>query len=184
MRDNKQEIFLYRTPQFERCLDDLSKKGGTALDATERIDEIFRNLMHTADRPEREQFRYTRNGEYRIKHCKKISLGDGYRLVFIQKDGCYVFLYAGSHDDCFRWIERNKGLTYEVDRTANSMSIVHDAHNDADEMPEDMMEEKIFVERYEKKLLALLDDDLLAKIFPGWRKNDQDLDNKSHNQIT
>jgi hypothetical protein len=173
-RDNREENCLCKTPQFERCLDDLRKKGGTALAAAERSKEIFRNLMQTADRPEREQFRYTRKGEYRIRHCKKISLGCGYRLVFIQKNGCYVFLYADSHDDFFRWLERNKGLTYEVDWAANSMIIVQDAHNDADELPEDVLEEKIFIERYEKKLLEQLDDDLLARIFPGWCKNYQD----------
>jgi mRNA-degrading endonuclease YafQ of YafQ-DinJ toxin-antitoxin module len=173
-RDSNKVYFLCKTSQFERCLDDLRKKGGTATDAAERIDEILRNLMHTADRPEREQFRYTRNGEYRIKHCKKISLGCGYRLVFTQKDGCYVFLYAGSHDDCFRWIERNKGLTYELDWAANSMSIVHTTDKDADELPEDVLEEKIFVERYEKKLMAQIDDELLASIFTGWRNSDQD----------
>ena len=174
IRDNRKENYICKTPQFERCLDDLRRKSGTALDAANRIDDILRSLMQSSDRPERKQFRYTRKGEYRIKHCKKISLGCGYRLVFIQKDDCYLFLYAGSHDDCFRWIERNKGLTYEVDWAANSMSIVHNTYKDADELPEDVLEEKIFVERCENKLMEQLDDDLLARIFPGWRKNDQD----------
>jgi hypothetical protein len=40
-----------------------------------------------------------------------------------------------------------------------------------------VLEEKIFVERYEKKLMEQLDDDLLARIFSGWHKNDQDWDN-------
>ena len=54
------------------------------------------------------------------------------------------------------------------------MSIVHNTYKDADELPEDVLEEKIFVERCENKLMEQLDDDLLARIFPGWRKNDQD----------
>ena len=177
-RDNKKGLFLYRTQLFERCLDDLRKKCGTASDAVKRIDDIFRSLMQSGDRPERERFRYTRKGEYRIKHCRKISLGCGYRLVLIQKDNSYVFLFAGTHDDCFRWIERNKGLTYEVDWAANSISIVQDDHSDAGELPEDVLEEKIFVEQYEKKLMEQIDDDLLVRLFTGWYKKDQDEDRK------
>lgn len=122
----------------------------------------------------REQYRYTSNGEYRIKHCKKISLGCGYRLVFIQKDCCYVFLYVGSHDDCFQWIERNQGFKYEIDWAANSISLVQDSHNDADELPEDVLEEKTFVERYENKLMEQLDDGLLVRIFSGLQGKEQD----------
>jgi len=77
--------YVYLTAQFERCLADLRKKGGTASDAAERIDVFIQNLMRNGNGTGREQFRYTRNGEYRIRHCKKISLGCGYRLVLIKK---------------------------------------------------------------------------------------------------
>ena len=77
--------YVYLTAQFERCLVDLRKKGGTASDAAERIDVFIQNLMRNGNGTGREQFRYTRNGEYRIRHCKKISLGCGYRLVLIKK---------------------------------------------------------------------------------------------------
>ena len=89
-----------------------------------------------------------------------------------------MFLYAGTHDDCFRWIERNKGLTYEVDWPTNSISIVQDEHTDADELPEDVLEEKIFVEQYEKKLMEQIDDDLLVRIFTGWCNRGQDENRK------
>ena len=141
--------------------------------AARKVDEFICCLV-SGDEHTRKKFSYTWNGEYRIKHCKKIDLVGAYRLVLIQKDNYFILLYAGSHDDCLRWIERNKGLTYEVDWAANAMSIVRDSHNDADELPEDVLEEKIFVERYEKKLLEQLDDELLARIFTGWCGNDQD----------
>jgi len=167
-REGGRGIVLYKTPLFKRCLDDLRRKGGTASDAAERIDIILRNLLQSEDNTEREKFRYTRNGEYRIRHCKKISLGCGYRLVFIQKDSCYVLLYAGTHDDCFRWIERNKGLSYEVDNTTLTISVVQDADEGADVLPEDLLEVQKFVEQHEQKLMGQLDDDLLARIFSGW----------------
>ena len=173
-RDNKQEIFVYRTPQFERCLDDLRReKGGFAAMAAKKVDEFISCLV-SGDEHTRKKFSYTWNGENRIKHCKKIDLVGAYRLVLIQKDHHFIFLYAGSHDDCFRWIERNKGLSYEVDDATHASIIAPEACKDRDNLPGDVMEEKIFVERYEKKLLEQLDDDLLTRIFPGWRKNDQD----------
>jgi len=172
-RENEKGIVLCKTPLFERCLDDLRRKGGTASDAAGRIDVILRNLVQSGDGTEREKFRYTRNGEYRIRHCKKISLGCGYRLVFIQKDCCYVLLYAGTHDDCLRWIERNKGLSYEVDHTTHTISVVQDAGADGDVLPEDVLETKRFVQRYEQELMKHLDDDLLARIFSGWCRNGQ-----------
>ena len=173
-KDKEKSISVYRTPQFERCLDDLHRKGGTALDAAERIDEIFRNLLHISDQPEREQFRYTRNGEYRIRHCRKISLGCGYRLVLIQKDNCYVFLYAGSHDDCFRWIERNKGLTYEIRQSADIVKISHESPEQNNDLPPDVLEQRKFIEQHEEEFMRQLDENTLLKIFPGWYRGSAD----------
>jgi len=173
MRDNKQEIFVYRTAQFERCLDDLRReRGGFAAMAAKKVDEFISCLV-SGDEQTRKKFSYTWNGEHRIKHCKKIDLVGAYRLVLIQKDDRFIFLYAGSHDDCFRWIERNKGLRYEVDQATYNISIVRDARNDTAEFPEDVLEEKKFIERYEEELMQQLDDDLLTRIFSGWRKKDQ-----------
>ena len=167
-RADNEEIHLYRTPQFERCRTDLRKKGGSASEAAESIDAFIQNLMRNGNGTGREQFRYTRNGEYRIRHCKKISLGYGYRLVLIQKDGCYIFLYAGSHDDCFRWIERNKGLSYGMDWASDSVDTVRETRERAaDDLPDDLLEEKTFTEQYEKKIMEQLDDNTLARIFSG-----------------
>jgi len=173
-RENGKGIVLYKPPLFERCLDDLRRKGGIASDTAGRIDVILRNLVQSEDGTEREKFRYTRNGEYRIRNCRKIALGCGYRLVFIQKDSCYVLLYAGTHDDCCRWIERNKGLSYEVDHMTHAISVVQDAAAESDVLPEDVLEAKKFVEQYEQKLMRQLNEDLLARIFSGWCRNDGD----------
>lgn len=150
------------------------EKGGSAARAAKKVEEFIRCLVSGGDRHTREKFSYTWNGEHRIKHCKKIDLVGAYRLVLIQKDHQFIFLYAGSHDDCFRWIERNKGLSYEVDDSTYAVNIDQDAGEDRTSLPTDVLEERRFVERYEKKLKEQLDDDLLARIFPGWSKNDQD----------
>jgi hypothetical protein len=73
----------------------------------------------------------------------------------------------------FRWIELNKGLSCEVDHATHSVSVVQDAGADGETLPEDVLEAKKFVERYERELMRQLDEDLLAKIFSGWYRNDQ-----------
>ncbi|MFZ2411910.1 MAG: hypothetical protein WAW23_10095, partial [Candidatus Methanoperedens sp.] len=80
-KDNEKRIALYRTPQFERCLDDLRReKGGAAVMAAKKVDE-FMSCLVSGDEHTRKKFSYTWNGEYRIKHCRKIDLVDAYRLV-------------------------------------------------------------------------------------------------------
>jgi hypothetical protein len=160
------------TPQFERSLKGLRReKGGAAAMAARKADEFIKCLIHGSAISDRGKFSFTWNGEYRIKNCKKIDLVGAYRLVLIQKDHNCVLLYIGSHDDCFRWIERNKGITYEVGHSTNKISVVQRAGEETDTLPEDVLEEKEFVERYEQELLKKLDDNQLATIFPGWCRN-------------
>jgi hypothetical protein len=61
-----------------------------------------------------------------------------------------------------------------VDEANHASFIAPKADKDRDTLPGDVLAEEIFVERYEKKLMAQVDNDLLRRIFPGWRKNDQD----------
>jgi len=160
-------LFVHRTSVFERCLHDLRERGGTALLAAKRVDEIIHNLTQQQDRYERKKFRFTRNGEYRINKCRKIALGCGYRLVCIQKDSHLVLLYVGSHDDCFRWIERNKGYEYDIDNLTKAVQVPCDRISHESSIPEDVLEEPRFVEDYETALMDRIDDDVLYEVFSG-----------------
>ena len=103
-------VIVYRDNQFEKCLDYLKRAGGTGLLAARRAEALIGELAHTDGRSAPETCRLTRNGEARIRKCRKYDLGDGYRLVCIRRGHHLVLLYAGSHDDCDRWLERNRGL--------------------------------------------------------------------------
>lgn len=56
----------------------------------------------------------TNHGEHRIKHCVKRDLGDGCRLITIVDSGLTALCFAGTHDDCDKWLERNRGLELAV----------------------------------------------------------------------
>jgi hypothetical protein len=164
-------LFIHRTALFERCLNDLRDRGGPASLAAKRVDRVICGLSNQETRPARERFGVTRKGECRISNCKKIALGSGYRLVCILRDSHLVLLYVGSHDDCFRWIEHNKGLEYEIEDLTKAVQLLCDRGSHAKHLPEDVIEERKFIEAYEAMLMSKIDDDVLCKVFPGLCKN-------------
>ena len=166
-------LFIYRTGLFDRCLAKLRKKGGTAAMAARKVDEFISGLVSSGENDSRKKFSYTWNGEYRIKNCKKIDLVGAYRLVIIQKDHHFIFLYAGSHDDCFRWIEGNKGLTYKIEHSANIVKLSRESPEQDDDLPPDVREQRKFIEEYEAEFMQQLDENTLLKIFPGWCKGSE-----------
>lgn len=139
--------------------------------AARKADEFISGLVNGGNNHVRKKFSFTWNGEYRIKNCKKIDLAGAYRLVLIQKDHYFVLLYVGSHDDCLRWIERNKGITYEVEQATQVVKISRDSIQRDDSLPKDVLEEKRYVKKCEEKLRKQLDDNILCKIFSGLCKN-------------
>jgi len=54
--------------------------------------------------------RRTHHGENRIKHCVKYDLEDHFRLVTVQTASFCILVYCGSHEDCDRWLDRNRGF--------------------------------------------------------------------------
>ena len=77
------------------------------------------------------QNRRTRHGELRIGGCRKYDLGGGYRLVCIKHEGHLVAAFVGSHDDCDRWIENNRGFAKAASMPENPflISTDHTPHN-------------------------------------------------------
>ena len=176
-------LFIYRTGLFDRCIAKLRKKGGTAEMAARKADEFISSLVNGGDNEGRKKFSYTWNGEYRIKNCKKIDLVGAYRLVLIQKDLHFIFLYAGSHDDCFRWIEGNKGLTYTIGHSANVVKLSREtSEHDDDALPPDVLEQRRFIEQHEEEFMRQLDENTLLKIFPGWYRGSENTKNQHKNR--
>ncbi len=165
--DRGHTVTFYREPLFDKCLEALRAKGGESLVAARKVDEFIDILLHRDKRGDREKFRFTRKGEARIKNCKKIDLGCGYRIVCIKKDGYLAFLYVGTHDDCFRWIERNRGMKFDLSAAEGSLRIEHGNYIAGDDTPRDILEERRMLVEYEESLESRLSDDMLRRVFPG-----------------
>ena len=159
-------LLVHRTSGFDRSLEELRRRGGAASVAAGKATEVTRLMTHATEKGGREQFRLTWNGESRIKYCRKYNLGGGYRLVLIHRGRHRVLLYVGSHDDCFRWIERNSRMKYKMDKSTSEMRVLCDTPAKNDSIPNDGLEEPV-VDEYEAALMSRIDDSILRKVFSG-----------------
>ena len=166
---NGEVLYVHRTPTLDRCLDELRRKGGVPSQVAQRADGLIRLITRTKDERLREQFRFTRNGEYRMKYCRKYDLGCGYRLVLLQKGRHLILLYAGTHDDCFRWIEHNKKMDYQIDDTTYSIPVRYNPGVDTPASGSGLKREPPDDE-YEADLMSRIDDRVLRKVFSGLLK--------------
>lgn len=163
---NGEILFVHRTRTLDRSLDELRRKGGIASVVAQKVDQLISLIMRAKEKHARQRFRFTRNGEYRVKYCRKYDLGSGYRLVFLQRGRHLVLLYAGSHDDCFRWIEHNKKMDYEIDDATYFLTVRQSTRSD-DSASNDVFEEEPLVDEYEAAVMSRIDDNILRKIFSG-----------------
>ena len=95
---------IHVDPKLEKCLTILRKGSSRACLAADRTESIITELR-LGKIPPGDICAYTRNGEGRIKGCRKYDLGAGYRLVTLKQENALYLLFAGTHDECSRWIE-------------------------------------------------------------------------------
>ena len=171
MRDVHEQGFglrsFYRDPLFDRTLSELRAVGGYAAVAADKAEEFIGILTGTNRADGRARFRFTRKGEYRIKNCRKVDLGCGYRIVCIQKDQRLVLLSIGTHDDCFRWIERHRTSEYGLESVAESSWIDVGGVRTVEPLSRELTCNDHFAEEYEASLMDQLDDAALRKVFSG-----------------
>ncbi|MBI5327322.1 MAG: UvrD-helicase domain-containing protein [Deltaproteobacteria bacterium] len=98
---------------FNRSLHELYQKGGNDRRKVESVDSILGKKSREVSDPF-EQHKLTNHGETRIKNCFKYDLKDGYRLITVQQSNCRIFLYVGTHDECERWLEQNRGKRFTM----------------------------------------------------------------------
>lgn len=98
---------------FRESLSKLYSKGGRYQKSSEKIYA----LIGKANLLEADPFDgicVTNYGEHRIKHCIKRDIGDGCRLITIVNNGVTALCFAGTHEDCDKWLEKNRGLELAV----------------------------------------------------------------------
>ena len=109
------EAIIVNEVQFWKALATMRRSGGVAGQAAEQAHAIIGRFSAGGGGAEAFGQR-TRHGESRIPHCVKFDLASGFRLVCVLDDNTVQFLYAGTHADCERWLERHKGYRLTVDK--------------------------------------------------------------------
>jgi hypothetical protein len=155
--------FLYRSTQFDRCLNALRRAGGTAGIAARKADAIIDKLVFEGRNNSNEIGKVTRHGELRIKKCIKYDLAGGYRLVCVKQACQLVLLYVGTHDDCDRWLNSNRGLHPIIDRESHKISSLQEI---APEVPLPQEEPEPEID-YDELFLQKIDDTSLRWVFRG-----------------
>lgn len=158
---------IYRDPLFNRTLSELHAMRGHGAVAAAKAEAFVDLISGRCSAGGRDKFRFTRNGENRIKNCRKVDLGCGYRIVCIHKDRRLVLLYMGTHDDCFRWIERHRTAEYDMDAVEDTawIHVQPVRRDDADVFTS--AADNGLSEQYEERLMKKIDDSVLRKVFSG-----------------
>lgn len=160
-------IGIQRTALFERCFAELQRKGGAPGAAAKKAEEFIRAVTGQDGQSLREKFSFTRHGEARIRNCRKVNLGGGYRIICLFRDGLLVLLYAGSHDDCSRWLMRNRRMNYEIKETAHTDPTTRkQAPVQQNDTPV-TDDEAQCADEYEAEFMRKIDDAVLRKVFSG-----------------
>lgn len=92
----------------------LMRKGGQYQRAAESAKKIF-GAIKLEDSEPFNGVPLTNHGESRIKHCIKYDLSGFCRLITIQNQGKCFIKFLGTHDDCDKWLNANRGLNIAVD---------------------------------------------------------------------
>jgi hypothetical protein len=154
---------IYCDKRFTERLEALRRQGGKSLAVAKKADRLVKRILAKGGNGLSEVGKLTNHGELRIKRCKKYDLGDGYRLICLEEGNQIVLLYIGTHDECSRWLERNKGLQYEIDeKNVNFLAMKEMPSTDLS-----YQHAKDPADEYEEQLMAKIDDKILRKIFCG-----------------
>ncbi|MFE8070150.1 AAA family ATPase [Marinobacteraceae bacterium S3BR75-40.1] len=124
---NQLEVATYK--DFDKSIVDLARRGGKFQKSANKIRAIL-GKASLGEEDLFEGFRTTNHGESRIDKCVKYDLGAGVRLITIQDSGVVLFCYAGTHDQCDRWLNKNRGSTLVTDQNGrigvNRIRLVRD----------------------------------------------------------
>lgn len=95
--------------QVKEQVSNLNKRGGQYQKAAETVKRVFGDISLKTENPFA-GLSTTNHGETRIKNTVKYDLNGFCRLITIKVDNTCIIKFLGNHDECEKWLDRNKGL--------------------------------------------------------------------------
>ena len=153
---------IYDPVQFTKKLERMHLAGGKAGVAARQAEELIQELAGSDHLDQKLSCKLTWNGEARMENCRKFHLVSGYRMVMVRKDGYFVLLYLGTHDETDNWIKNNAGTRLDLSRG----EILSCSPDEADR--EDAREDRACLDDdYDRPLHEIIDQRTLREIFQG-----------------
>lgn len=153
---------LYIDPKVFKSLHSLKRYRKKVAN---RAEEVIAKLRSAKIRPQHAG-NVSKHGEQRIKGVMKYDLGSGYRMIAFKQGEMFFLLFAGSHDECHRWLENNRELTVEqIKHRCRRISTVNQPFQEALTAVEDRSEGSSTEEEY-NPLAAATEKDL-RQLFCG-----------------
>lgn len=154
---------IYDPVQFTKKLEKMHLAGGKAGVAARQAEELIRELAGSDHLDQKLSSKLTKDGEARMENCRKFHLVSGYRLVMVRKEGFFVLLFLGTHDETDNWIKNNAGSRLDLSKG----KIVSCSQDVAD--PEDTREDRVCLDGdyYDRPLHEFIDQQTLREIFQG-----------------
>ena len=159
---------IYDPLKFHKKMEKMHRSGGMAHMAARQAWELIRELAGNESLSPRMRNMLTQYGDARIKNCYKFDLCGAHRLVYVWQDGCFVFLFLGSHDETDMWIRNNTGIVPDTARgeVVPAVTPAHEAEQeDTPELEEE--HEPAGIHDLDVPLDEILDQKTLREIFCG-----------------
>ena len=155
---------IYDPSGFSNKIEHLKKGGGKSQDAAHQAEAIIRELARSDQLSPHVSKKLTQYGEARLENGAKFDLGSGYRLLYVKKEGWYLVLFVGSHDECDTWLKNHR--KFEADCEQGKII------EPEPEQPEDIEfrrseERNALQEDTEPYLHEILDQQTIREIFKG-----------------
>ncbi|WP_045220138.1 hypothetical protein [Desulfonatronum thioautotrophicum] len=156
---------IYDPVQFNKKLEKMHLAGGKAGVAARQAEELIQELAGSDNLDQKLSSKLTKNGEARMENCCKFHLVSGHRLVMVRKDGYFVFLFLGTHDETDNWIKNNAGSRLDLSRG----EVVLDPCCSVENMPEESIGGRECPEDdfYDRPLHETVDQQTLREVFQG-----------------
>ncbi|SDB32354.1 hypothetical protein SAMN05660653_01531 [Desulfonatronum thiosulfatophilum] len=158
---------VYDPVQFHKKMNKMRKAGGRAGIAVRQAEAVIQELADSDQMDQRLCSKLTQYGDARIQNCFKFNLVSGYRLVLTKKEGLFVILFLGTHNETDHWIRNNAGIRPDL----AAGEVVPALEPAAERLSESSIcenhEKPDFMHDIDKPLHEFIDQKTLQEIFRG-----------------
>jgi len=155
--------YMYAPDRFHKKLHKMTQAGGKTQDAADQAWKIIHLVAAEEQITPWLSSKLTHYGEARLQSGGKFDLGGGYRLVFMKKEGRFIFLSLGAHDECDTWVMNNRGIDPDLDL----VEVINSPAQQEEPEEANDLREQIDDADDERPLHEVIDQQTLREIFPG-----------------